>query len=311
MKSTLLFSILLSGMIALADTPMRVALMDFENETGEQSDKDTTGGISAGTLANRGVYILANLIANETDFSVIDRREFMEQIAAQGKLTGKKPSFIRAAQALNADYVLRGVLMSFSSGKEIVNPGGDRKTEFLTFKTRIALQALDTRDGTIIATAEGTATKELRQSDAQKTVLGDDDLVDLIKKSIENAIPTLKERIKARMEQIKNRPMVKLTIKTDADPAQVEIDGILVGTTPLTDFQVYAGDHTITVGKAGYRDISKTITLKNDQSLTFSLFRTQLTAEELKQILDKARINVVAGNVEPAIIIDSIEKEHK
>ncbi len=295
--------------LMLANTPIRIALLDFENGSSEQCDKDTTGGITSTTLANRGVYILANLIANENDFSVIDRREFLAQIDAAGKVSGKKPSFLRAAQSLNADYVLRGVLMSFSSGKEIVNPSGDRKTEFLTFKTRIALQALDTKDGTIIATAEGSALKELRQSDAQKTVLGDDDLVDLMGKAIQNAIPTLKERIKARVEQAKNRNMVKLTIKTDADPAQVEIDGILVGTTPLVDFQVYAGDHTITVGKAGYRDISKTISIQNDQTMTFSLFRTQLSAEELKQILDKARINVVAGNVEPAIIIDSVEKE--
>ncbi|MFA5044243.1 MAG: PEGA domain-containing protein, partial [Kiritimatiellia bacterium] len=214
-----------------------------------------------------------------------------------------------AAQAVNADAVLRGNLLSYSPGKEVVNQGG-LKTEFQTLTLRVALQALDTRDGAVIAMEEGAASRSFRQSDVHQTVVGEDELVQLLQAALAKAAPGLNAKLQARLARQNSRPKIKLSVKAGAaDPAMVEIDGMLIGTTPLTNFQVYAGDHVITIGKAGYQDISKQILLKTDTAIEVPLFRTKLSAEEMKEVLDKARVNVIAGTggAEPAWIINTVD----
>ena len=162
----------------------------------------------------------------------------------------------------------------------------------------------------LIAMAEGAASRSFRQSDVHQTVVGEDELVQLLQAALTKAVPVMNEKLQARLAQQNNRPKIKLSVKAGAaDPALVEIDGMLIGTTPLANFQVYAGDHVITIGKAGYQDVSKQILLKTDTAIEVPLFRTKLSAEEMKDVLDKARVNVIAGTggVEPAWIINTID----
>lgn len=293
--------------------PMKVALLDFENQASVSSDSNLVGGVSPQVLANKGAFALSGLLANDKDFVLIDRRDFLRQmenikLKDGERTTNLKPSFLRAAQALNAGAVLKGCLLSYSPGKQIVNQGGI-KTEFATLTLRMNLQALDTRDGAVIASADGTASRDFRQSAVQQTVVGEDQLLDLMQAAMKKAIPALNQALQTRLAQERSRPTVKLSVKTSADPALVEIDGILIGTTPLKDFQVYAGDHIITVGRAGCQDVTKPIMLKTDAALEIPIFRTKLSAEELKEILEKARVNVIAGTAEPAVVIGTIDAE--
>jgi len=140
-------------------------------------------------------------------------------------------------------------------------------------------------------------------------VVGEDQLLDLLQNAMKKAIPVLNQSLQARLTRERSRPMVKLSVKTSADPALVEIDGILIGTTPLNNFQVYAGDHVLTVGKAGFQDVTKEMLLKTDTTIEVPIFRTKLSAEEVKEVLDKARINVVTGTIEPAVIIGTVDAE--
>lgn len=300
---------LLVALTCAEAAPLRVALLDFENQAGLSADAAVVGGITPKVLTDKGVLTLGALLANDDSFALIDRRDFIAQMQSltltdNDKKTAVKPSFLRAAQAINADVVLRGNLLSYSPGKEVVNQGG-YKTEFQTLALRVSLQALDTRDGTVIAMAEGAANKSFRQSDVRQIVIGEDELAQLLQAALAKAVPAVKEKLQARLEQQQSRPKVKLSVKTGAsDPAMVEIDGMLIGTTPLVDFEVYAGDHVITIGKAGHQDISKQIMLTRDTSIEAPLFRTKLSAEEMKDVLDKARVNVIAGSgVEPAWVI--------
>ncbi len=296
-----------------ADAPLRVALLDFDNQAGAPADGALLGGATPAGVADKGVFALGAALANAPAFVLIDRRDFLAQMQARpladdGKATPVKPSFLRAAQAVNADAVLRGSLLSLAPGKEVVNQGGYR-TEFQTLALRVGLQALDTRDGAVIAMVDAAASRNVRQSDVQQTVLGEDEIVQLLQQAVAKAVPALQERIAARRAQQDSRPKVRLSVKAGAaDPALVEIDGMLIGATPLQGFELYAGDHVITVGKAGYRDVSKPILLKADTAIEVPLFRTQLSAEEMKAVLEKARLNVVAGSgVEPAWIINTLE----
>ena len=159
----------------------------------------------------------------------------------------------------------------------------------------------------MIAMVDGVGQKEFRQTDFQKTVVGEDDLVQLLQSAMEKAVPALTQALQARAEQKRGRQVVKLSVKSSADPALVEIDGMLIGTTPLKDFQTYQGDHIITVGKAGFRDVSKRILLSKDMALEVPLIRTELTADEIKEVLEKSRLNVIAGLPESAILINTLE----
>ncbi len=298
----------------MAAEPMRVALLDFDNQASAPADAAVVGGVTPKNLADKGVFALGAVLANDPAYTLIDRRDFIAQIQSlsltdNDKKTSVKPSFLRAAQAVNADAVLRGNLLSYAPGKEVVNQGGIR-TEFQTLALRVALQALDTRDGTVIAMVEGAANRSFRQSDAHQTVVGEDDLLQLLQAAVAKAVPALNEKLTARLAQQNSRPKIKLSVKAGkADPALVELDGMLIGATPLEKFEVYAGDHVLTIGKAGYQDISKQILLKADTAIEAPLFRTKLSAEEMKDVLDKARVNVIAGSggVEPAWIINTID----
>lgn len=310
MKKVIAWCWLMMASTILAQ-PIRIAVLDFENQASIPRDDQLVGGIRPETLADKGIYTLGASLANQEDFVLIDRRDFMRQIQAipvkgGDKATVVKPSFLRAAQAVNADVVLRGILLSYAPGKQIVNQGG-YKTEFLSLSLRVALQALDTQDGTVVATVDGVARQKFRQSASLQTVVSEDDLQELMRKAIDNAIPSLTKLLQKRIAQARARPMVKLSVKTSADPALVELDGVLIGTTPLTGFSVYQGDHLLTVGKAGYRDVCKKVMLKADTSIEISLLRTELNADELKEVLKTMRMNVILGVPEPPLIIQTIE----
>jgi hydrogenase maturation factor len=68
------------------------------------------------------------------------------------------------------------------------------------------------------------------------------------------------------VESVASKPDVSasnlspIAIKSSPDGAEITIDGKLVGTTPST-VQVTPGDHTIVIGKAGFKSWQRTITV--------------------------------------------------
>ena len=119
MKTGMLFGCM--AMVALAvaaavgTEPMRVALLDFDNQASVSADSAVVGGVTPKTLADKGVFVLGAVLANDPAYVLIDRRDFIAQIQSlaltdNDKKTSVKPSFLRAAQAVNADVVLRGNL---------------------------------------------------------------------------------------------------------------------------------------------------------------------------------------------------------
>ena len=312
MKRVLLVVSVLLAALAVYAQPIRVAVMDFDDQTGQRPDQLLGGTISSKALAAKGVNSLTRELVGSDGFVLIDRRDFLEQVKEaqptdDGKPTPTKATFIHAAQALNADAILRGNLESFSSGKKVVNQGG-YKTELATVSLRLSVEAIDPVDGTVIAMADGTARGNYRQTDATYTELSEDDALDLMDQAVAQAVPQLKKALEQRQQRAAARPKVKLDIKTSADPAMIEIDGILVGTTPVQGLEVYEGDHVLTIGKAGYRDITKRIKFEKDASIEVPMMRTELSAEEMKEILEKARLNVISTDgIEPALIIKEIE----
>jgi hypothetical protein len=312
------FMSMLAGVVVGASVasaaPIRVALMDFQDQTGMKSDADLGGGVAPSALAAKGVFLLSEQMVGKEGFTLVDRRDFMDQMEKlqpkdMGEKTPTKPSFIQAAQALNTDVVLRGSLLSFSTGKRVVDQGG-YKTEFSTASLRVGIEALDSVDGSVVAMANGVADGNFRQTAANYTVMSEEDVIALMQKAIAQAIPNLENALETRLSKLESRPKVKLSVKTSADPALIEIDGILVGTSPVQNFDLYKGDHVLTVGKPGYRDITKRILFEKNTEIEVPLMRTELSADEMKEVLEKARLDVISVNggvLQPGFIIKTVE----
>jgi hypothetical protein len=62
-----------------------------------------------------------------------------------------------------------------------------------------------------------------------------------------------------------------LKIATRPPGAQVELDGVMVGVTPLTLTDVAPGRHTLRVSRSGYRSASREFELIRGETLTFDL----------------------------------------
>lgn len=290
-----------------AETPIRAVVLEFQDQTGQRSDALLGGAMAPGAMAEKGVFLLGKALANQPGFTLVDRRDLLGQMERlrpmdDGRATPTKPSFLQAAQALRADVVLRGTLLSLSPGKQIVNQGG-QQVEFSTLSVRIGLEALDAKDGSVIAAQDGVARQQFRQSQQLQTALGEDEIFLLMEKAIAEAAPALEQALVARAEEARARPTVRLSVKTSADPALVELNGILIGSTPIDGFQIYKGDHVLTVGKPGFQQVTKRILLESDTTIEVPLLREQLTADELKEIYEKMQMNII--RLEPGLILQA------
>ena len=292
-----------------AQTPTRVAVLEFQDQTGMKADALQGGAIAPGAMAEKGVFVLGKTLANRPGFTLIDRRDLMEQMENlqpkdQGESTHTKPSFLQAAQLLRADAVLRGSILSLSSGKQMVNQGG-YQAELSTLSVRVGLEALDAVDGSVIAATDGVARHSVRQTASVQTLLSEDDVLMLMEKAVSEAVPSLEKALAARAEQRQERPLIKLAIKSDADPAMVEIDGVLVGSTPVEEIKVYKGDHVLTISKPGYQQVTKRILFEQDSRLEVPMLREQISAEEWVEIYKKASLKIIQAD--PGVIVNTWE----
>ena len=292
--------------------PIRMALMDFTDQSGGSTDTLLGGKVDTGLMAEKGVLALSKALMGNAEYVLIDRRDFMNQMQKtgavdQGKPVDIKPSYIQAAQALKADAVLRGVLESFSVGKDKVNQGG-YQAECVTVSVRVMIEAVDAIDGTVMAMSEGVTKNKLRQTANQQTELGEDEMLQMMQAAISGAMPELLTSLSARIAQNGTREKVMLAMNASENPAMVEIDGILVGTTPFDSLDVYKGDHVLTVSRPGYVSITKRLVLNSDTKIDVPMLRTDLTAEERKQILEGSDMRVyVNEGGKPDFVVQTIE----
>jgi hypothetical protein len=288
--------------------PLRVVLVDFEDQTGMAAAPLLGGGIAPGALAEKGALLVAKRLARNPALSLIDRRDLLRQLDRQslndlGMATPVKPSVLHAAQSLRADAVIRGALLSFSSGKRIIDQGGYR-TEMAQVTLRASIEAQNAVDGAIIALADGAAQLDVRQTPQVQTSLSEDEVLGLLDQAVDECLLELEDTLALWRTARDRQPRIALTVKTDADPALVEIDGILVGTTPLEAHSVYQGDHVLRIGKPGYIDVTKRILFTADTEVTVPMMRIDLTADEWAEILKQARLHRFPG--EPGLFIQPV-----
>jgi hypothetical protein len=96
-----------------------------------------------------------------------------------------------------------------------------------------------------------------------------------------------------------------VTIYSDPSGASVYLDGTYIGTTPIEDYVVVPGTHTITVLKEGYQQISKVITVKEGEN---NIIRVSL--EPLVKPTPSSVTTYVNAKT-PEIIVDLSSSERK
>lgn len=307
---TILAALTLLAVVQTQAAPLRVVVIDFVDQSGMASDARLGGGIQPGALAQKGAFLLGKQLVGREGFTLIDRRDLLAQLERLqpkdlGEKTPLKPSFLQAAQALEADIVLRGSILSLSPGKQTVNLGG-QKTEQTTLAVRVALEALDTTDGTIIGVADGVVRQSYRQTAQQETELSEDDVLGMMERAVAQALPEVEKAVTAYQSKLANRPKVKFSIKTTEDPALIEVDGLLVGTSPIEGLEVYKGDHNLTISKPGYQNITKKVMIDRGLAIEVPMLREKLTAEELKAIYEKGQLSIYQG-VSPNLVIHELK----
>lgn len=308
MKRFLLAALVLLAGQTMAE-PLRVALLEVKDLSGMASDPKLGGGIDTARLAEKAILSIGKQLVASEDVTVIDRRDFIEQIERlrpkdMGEPTPLRPSFLQAAQALDADVVLRGTLLGLSTGKQVINQGG-HNAEFSTVSLRVSVEALDATDGAVIAVTDGTVRRQFRQTETLSTVLGEDDVLTMLDDAFAQAVPAVQKSIESRRERMAQRPKVTLTVRTSADPAMVEVDGLLIGTTPIENFEVYQGDHVVSITKPGFSTITKKVLLDRSMALEFPMLREELTADEVKAIYESSDLKIIQSP--PGVILHTVD----
>lgn len=285
--------------------PVRVIMLDFADETGGAADPSLTGNLNVKIFAEKGPYFLQQSLLSSPEFTLIDRRDFVRQIeslqlrdgsdpvpdtffATQERRTSLSPTFFNAARSLQGDALIRGSLLALSTSKEKINQAG-YTAEFITLNLRVMLQALDTVNGGVMAVEEGKASRKFRQTASVQTEIGEDVLLDLYQEAIAAAIPGIEKQLKGKLNAADK---IKIWIATSADPAMIELDGILLGSSPVEGVTVLPGDHTLTVTRPGYETITKKLMLENSMKITVPMISNQLSAEERKEALSNMNLRL-------------------
>jgi len=304
MKKGILTMLMIVQAMSLTAAPLRVALLDTEDLTGQKPDP-VVGALKAETIARKGAPLVGKVMLKSDAFSVIDRRDFtsrVDRFRREEPLRQDNATVLQAARALRADAILKSSVLSMSAENRNINQAG-YNVEFKRLTMRVMLEVLDTKDGSIIGIADGTASREFRITAADATTLGEDEILQMFESAVSKAMPVIEQSVIRRMERKAERGHVALTLKTLAEPAMVEIDGMLVGTTPIEKMEIYPGDHVITITKPGYQEISKRILITRNTTLTVPMLRNELTMEELKEIAKDMSLNRIAV-MQPAWIME-------
>ncbi len=299
---------LLSGLVAVSSVAAlpRIVVLDFESEAGASENGQLVGGVSAEALSRKGAYVLNAELVKSGAYSIVDRRDFTSKLTTNAAGDEARPSYIHAAQLLRADAVMRGVLLSFSTGKVRESQAGFT-ADFTKLSMTVMVQVQDAIDGTVIAMAEGNAQKQVRQTAAVQTELGEDELLGLLREAINKALPDLEKSMAKSLKSIAERDTSMLTVLSTDDPALVEIDGVLVGSTPLDGLSVYSGDHVIAISRPGYAPISKRLVINQDTKITAPMLRLDISAEERVKILSSAEMKIFMQNQKPDILIQELK----
>lgn len=216
--AALVFVLIASASVSAFGETTRVAVMPFKNN-GQAQLNSLAAGLSAMFTTN---------LTKAKDVEVVDPQRVTAALA-KTRLAGGAPSAedaIKAAAALDADYLLTGEFVSFGS------------------RFRIDMRLYDVKAGTL-----KFADKAQAKEDAFFDTV--DELSDKVVLFITGSMPAVGG---------------SLQVISEPSGATVLLDGEPAGATPVTRNNMPAGQHKVEVRLEGYQPFSQTVTVNEKEA---------------------------------------------
>lgn len=233
----------------MAEDALTVAVVDFTNNSGEYLR-------DVGRSASE---VLSVLLVQTGRFNVVERDKLKAIITEHGLvgsgLVDLNESAIQVGRLLGADFIITGSVVSF--GERIVQfKGYGLDTKKTIGEMTVSVKALNVTSGKIEFASLYTSEVDDGSTGALQT-----DRTDMTRQllthTLQSATNQLVESITLEKEALKTET-VGISFVSFPDGAEVEINGVYYGSTPLS-IQVRPGVHEVTVSLAGFNSWTKRI----------------------------------------------------
>ena len=193
--------------------------------------------------------------------------EALQTVKAEGTVEGpsQEAAALRTAQLMGADYLVLASLVSLGESKMNIQAYGVTQQQTVT-TLRLALRVLEgVRGAQIYGDVVAVSEKVAQNSNLQ---IQTDDLVNTL---LDRGAGELAGRVQGSIAKIEaaqpaDAALAAVTVKSTAEGAAVEVDGVVVGTAPGT-FQFRPGVHEVRVTKEGYAAWEKSVNFTDGMAL--------------------------------------------
>ena len=197
--------------------------------------------------------------------------EALQTVKAEGTVDGPLPeaAALRTAQWMGADYLVLASLVSLGENKMNIQAYGLTQQQTVT-TLRLALRVLEGARGAQIYGDTVAVSEKIAQNSNLQVAAGD-----LVNTLLDRGAGELASRVQGSRAKIEaaqpaEAALASVTVKTTAEGAAVEVDGVVIGTAPGV-FQVRPGAHEVRVTKEGYATWEKTVDFTDGLALLVPL----------------------------------------
>lgn len=231
---------------ALAADQKVVAVTDFSNNTDYYMPD--IGRMAAETLAIR--------VSNINGFKVVERAKlskiFKEQeMATKSGLVDNTDAAIQMGKLLGANYLITGALNNITE-EEYTFEGYGVKTTKTDIMLDVSIKMINVNTGTIELAGLYSASQSFQDSKPSK-------MTSIVRNLLKNTYRQfINDANEILTEPVEENETVKVQFMSTPAGADIEIDGIYMGSTPATiPFQ--KGVHTVRISMAGYESWEKKV----------------------------------------------------
>lgn len=230
---------------AFAEEDKTVAIVDFTNTTDYYLPE--IGEMAAETLSI--------LVSQVEHFKVVERSKLKDIVTEQrfsaSGLVDNTATAIQMGKLLGANYIITGSIINLTEQKSTFNGYGISTTQII-FTLDISIKLININTGVIELANIYTAQQSFQDAvPSNKTSV----VRNLLKTSQQRFISDIKKLQSASTPQVK---MVFVEFKSTPAGADIEIDGIYLGSTPAR-IPYQEGIHTIRITLAGYEPWEKKV----------------------------------------------------
>jgi curli biogenesis system outer membrane secretion channel CsgG len=265
-----------------------LAVVSFENHS----------KVKVPDLENMGLQFLESTLSKSGMFTLLDRltvQKSVEELGFNAASGLVDPSYaIQLGKMLGARYLTTGNVIDITH-KVTKFQGYGVTTKKTAISVTIGLRIVDAERGTIFFIDQDVAAQELPLSTQNTNISGQTYSIyqNLMKQAILKSIDSLRQRVIATRPEVTKPPKIIL-VPIDSLPigADVEVNGIFYGNTPL-DLPLEEGKTLeITVSLGGYEPWIKKIFVNSNLKISCKLNKIVLPT-------DTSNVNVNVGVTTP------------